>query len=471
MAWFFAVPLFFLLEQKKVLARLGWGLVFSWVFYLLILSWTISYSVLGYLTLVGAVSVQMVFFTLFYPLPNMPSALRVFYIPSAWVASEYLRMKCLQGMMISLGQTQTFNLPVLQFASVWGGSGLSFVLILFNYLLYCLITRKIRRVTAAAGLVIIPLILFLYGTRELTRAEEDRPSLSILTVQPRVLPEETMTDSYLTIGIGELIRLTEGGLKNRTPDLVVWPETAVPTTLLCDPVLKENIFAFVRRHTNAFMLGTVLRGDGKYFNSAVLLIPEGEKGSYYHKQHLLPLTEYIPPGVFWKYWNQLSGRQVFGFSPGSKTQILTIKDSRTKRWHRFATPICSEETHEDVFRSAVAQKAGFFVSLLNDGWFTDKAAFVFHAQLAVLEAVSFRRPVVRVANAGWSCLIDEYGRVSPSFLEGNKKKIFYHQVSPVHRKSLYYIVGETFQALCFYFVVMVLMLFICKQIQAPRASS
>lgn len=53
--------------------------------------------------------------------------------------------------------------------------------------------------------------------------------------------------------------------------------------------------------------------------------------------------------------------------------------------------------------------AVFVVVLLNNGWFTQKAGFVMHAQHSMVRAAENRFRIIRSANHGWSGLIDEVG--------------------------------------------------------------
>ncbi len=78
------------------------------------------------------------------------------------------------------------------------------------------------------------------------------------------------------------------------PDLVIWPETSVPYLLERNPELADIIAAAAQGATTIF---GIQREDGlRYFNSLVVLDPDGEVTARYDKHHLVPFGEYIPAG-------------------------------------------------------------------------------------------------------------------------------------------------------------------------------
>jgi len=456
-AWFFSTPLFFVFERKGFFARLGLAVVFTLVAHAVALSWFVFYNKVGYFLLVGVLSLQVVIFAIFYPPANIPFKLRILYVPVAWVASEYLRTLILGGASVTLGHSQAFNLPAVQMASVLGASGLSFVLILFGYLVYGFLSGRMKGWPVILALGVIPWGLFVFGATALSRggsALSGAQAVSVLTIQPQVSPDQKMSPTYFDKEFDDIFHLTEKGLAKTSPGLVIWPETAVPTTFLCDPELKEKIFSFVNGKKNVFVFGTIVADQAKYYNAAVLLDPLRKASSYCYKQYLVPLTEHLPPGRVWAFLDEKAGAARFNFTRGAKTKPFVFVDPGTEQKARFGVLFCSEEGQDGLVREYVDRGAGFLVTLMNDGWFHAAPAFVQHAQFAVMQAVSYRRPIIRAANSGWSCLVDPYGRVSPRFSRDESPRFFLHHVTPVYRKSFYYIVGDGFSALCFFLVIM-----------------
>jgi apolipoprotein N-acyltransferase len=56
--------------------------------------------------------------------------------------------------------------------------------------------------------------------------------------------------------------------------------------------------------------------------------------------------------------------------------------------------------------------ANLFVDVTNDGWFLHSAGSLQHVANAVFRCVETRRPMVRAANTGVTCFINEFGRIT-----------------------------------------------------------
>ena len=76
------------------------------------------------------------------------------------------------------------------------------------------------------------------------------------------------------------------------PDLIIWPEAAMPTYL---DEIDSQYLAHLRRYardTNSdFLIGVVERDQGRYYNSVISL---GSSPGIYRKRHLVPFGEFLP---------------------------------------------------------------------------------------------------------------------------------------------------------------------------------
>ena len=66
-------------------------------------------------------------------------------------------------------------------------------------------------------------------------------------------------------------------------------------------------------------------------------------------------------------------------------------------------------------REYVEPDTDFLVNLTNNGWFGEGAAQWQHAAAALFRAVENGRPLLRCANNGLTCWVDEYGRIREIF--------------------------------------------------------
>jgi apolipoprotein N-acyltransferase len=81
--------------------------------------------------------------------------------------------------------------------------------------------------------------------------------------------------------------------------------------------------------------------------------------------------------------------------------------------------ICFEDVFPGVARKSSRDDLDFLVNLTNDGWFSESAEQWQHLANAVFRAVENGLPLVRAANNGITCWIDEHGRVQNIFRATN----------------------------------------------------
>src|SRR5471030_1198124 len=81
----------------------------------------------------------------------------------------------------------------------------------------------------------------------------------------------------------------------------------------------------------------------------------------------------------------------------------------------FAPLICFEDSLPEVADKAARLSPDFFVTITNDGWYQGWCAawgVRQHLNLAVFRCVEHDRPMIRCANTGISCVIDQDGTVT-----------------------------------------------------------
>ena len=66
----------------------------------------------------------------------------------------------------------------------------------------------------------------------------------------------------------------------------------------------------------------------------------------------------------------------------------------------------------DLVRRFVVSGANLLVDVTNDGWFLHSSGSRQHVANAVFRCVENRRPMVRAANTGVTCFVNEFGRVT-----------------------------------------------------------
>jgi apolipoprotein N-acyltransferase len=190
----------------------------------------------------------------------------------------------------------------------------------------------------------------------------------------------------------------------QAPDLIVWPETAIPWRLeTAQPVLDE----IASVSGGAPVALGVLRSEGtRLKNALAVLTPQGEVSAVYDKHHLVPFGEYIPLAQ-WAERLGLTGlaATMGGFASGPGPEVLDF-GSLGK-----ALPLIC---YEAVFAhevNAMPERADFLLQVTNDAWFGKYAGPQQHLAQARMRAIEQGLPLMRAANTGISAMIDPLGRV------------------------------------------------------------
>jgi len=207
------------------------------------------------------------------------------------------------------------------------------------------------------------------------------------------------------------------------PDLLVWPEAAVPGFLRWSTNVHEAITNLVRQHNAWLILGA---DDAEppsdphhpdrfaVFNSSFLVSPKGELLATYRKRRLVIFGEFIPLGRWLPFLERWTG--LGSFTPGKEPVPFHVGDLRLKT----SVLICFEDVFPHHVRDYVEPDTDFLLNLTNNGWFGESAAQWQHAASAVFRAVENGVPLVRCANNGLTCWVDAHGQMHDVFFPGTK---------------------------------------------------
>jgi apolipoprotein N-acyltransferase len=145
-----------------------------------------------------------------------------------------------------------------------------------------------------------------------------------------------------------------------------------------------------------------------HFNSAFMIDSSGVKGIY-HKSKLVP-------GIEMQFSAGLGSliSSIVPYLGGTKWGYGTQKE-RTVFEHPFtgkvAAPIiCYESVFGNYIADYVRKGANILFIITNDGWWKNTSGYKQHLSYASIRAIETRRPVVRAANTGISCIIDIRGK-------------------------------------------------------------
>jgi apolipoprotein N-acyltransferase len=337
---------------------------------------------------------------------------------AAWVALEFLSSNLLTGFPWNLlGVSQYRLTPLIQLAANTGVWGISFLIVWFSQSLLSasFVTLK-QPGSRSAWLpeIISPTTVvatvFAIGFQQLTRSPPELRTLKAVLIQPAI-PQTVIWDSRENQTRFEaLLRITQQALTNK-PDLLIWPESAVPKMLRYDPPTAQAASDVARTNRVWLILNSddAEPHDGQtepdYFNAAFLINRDGELAAKYHKQRLVMFGEYVP-FVRWLpflKWLAPVDDYVAGRSPGR----FDLPDLGLKT----SVLICFEDMFPQLTRQAIEDSTDLLVNLTNDGWFGEGSEQWQQAAGAVFRAVENRRPLIRCTNNGLTCWVDEFGRI------------------------------------------------------------
>lgn len=324
-----------------------------------------------------------------------------------------------------LGVSQARILPVIQIASYTGVYGVSFLLAWFSVSLACAGLNLIARPTAARlwlGDLLFPMVgvafVCWFGMRQITRSDAPPGRIRIALIQPSI-PQTLIWDpKENTNRFQQLLRLTRKALEEK-PDLLVWPEAAIPNILRYEPETYEEVRNLATDHHVWLIVGAddaVPRDDSgtgrdfDYYNSSFLINPAGEIAATYRKRKLVIFGEYVPLArwlPFLKHFTPISD----GFKSGTTATPFELPELAIKT----SVLICFEDTFPHLVREYAGGEIDFLLNLTNNGWFGESAAQWQHAANAAFRAVENELPLVRCANNGLTCWVDARGGMHEIF--------------------------------------------------------
>lgn len=445
LSFFALIPAILLVRQAaqdadtRAAFRWGWwyglatnGLVLYWMVFAL---WHFTpFSALGYLATVAALGLFtacLFWFVVRLRLvaPRVPLWVT---FPVAWTALEWLigHIGDIRFPWLGLG-TSLADAPVLvQWADLAGARGVTFWVAWCNVMIVEAATSVRGARYAVRGLtpVVVTILLALgYGVwREQTLPVRDVGVVGL--IQPNEGFREKWLPGHEDEVVAKLLTMSQGLIALARPQLVVWPEAAIPGYMFQHPRWDEAISGLARASHTPIVAGG-LHADPNapppipYYNAAFFYDSTGDRSRHpiYGKHYLVPIVERVPfVPVRWMRRLPGVGRWSGGFARGKDVPVYQTAIGR------FGVVICYESAFEDLPRRYRARGADFLVSITNDAWFGRTAAPAQHASHLVLRAIETRMGIARAANSGVSEFLDPLGYAYHRTLLGTEDAIADH---------------------------------------------
>ncbi len=351
-------------------------------------------------------------------------------VPAFWLLMEWTKTWLLTGFpWLNVGYA-TLQSPLAGYAPV-GGILLSSLMLTIAAagVGLVLVVRRSAVVLASSAL----LILIFAGGFGLSQIEWTQPSgapVSVTMVQGNVAQENKFREELLSESLGVYTDLSRSGA-----DLVIWPETAVPTFFSeVDGYLDDFASAIARNGSTVLSGGFLVNDAGNEFYNAIKVLG-GSDAQVYTKRHLVPFGEFIPFRGVLTMLADLITIPMSDLSAGRGPVVPIEIDG-----NHYGMSIC----YEDAFGAEMRVQlplANILVNVSNDAWFGDSMAPHQHLEMAAMRSLEFGRPMLRTTNTGITAHISARGEILSSAAQFQQTAIDV-EVTPRSGSTPYVEVGD-----------------------------
>ena len=342
---------------------------------------------------------------------------------------------------------------VAQIGALGGVWLLSWIVVLANVgiLSASALVEKPRGWPLPAGILVILTSVVLGGLWRMDSWEEKlserNDGLNVAAIQ--YIQDKTLRSNYTSLGLEraylELMGLVARGDAGLI-DLIVLPESVAVGALSIDGSTIPEVSPQIQWPLNDWrqaiswvmeqsatdvdvIIGLDTVSSGELHNSLVFW-DDGKIQEVYHKQRLVPFSEYQP-----KILGLLGIRGRMQYSPGGSSQLASLKDVEIGGF------ICQEVQIPNVLRQSVRDGAELLVSGGNDGVFLDPAVAKVHANMARLRAIETGRFIIRAMKTGISAIISPTGR-EISRTSTSDSSVLVNEVHPLRDSTVFVRFGD-----------------------------
>ncbi|HHW25118.1 MAG TPA: apolipoprotein N-acyltransferase [Bacillota bacterium] len=496
LGWVSAAPLFWAASEKKAAYRHGlayfsgyYGLIYHWFIYLYPMDFAGFDRLQSILVIavcwIGMTILQGPFFALVVPIYrrlrtgcDWADALSA---ASLWVIFEWLQTQTWMGVpWARLAVTQYKFLPALQSSSLLGSLFVSFQMALTGSLAAIALHRlngdvpqpvgngskaneplvKTPEKRKAALCALLATTVFsanlAYGGAALAMYDDSgAKSVVAAVIQGNIPSGEKWKDGSVYKTLEIYSELTLEACEKYSPEIVLWPETAINVSLRGMGGLCEEISNLAKSTDAVILVGAFddvvseSADEILSYNAILAFYPDGTIGDKpYYKRHLVPFGEYLPmPWFFKTFLPMLADMNLFqnDLTPGDAPNLIETK------YGKLGGLVCFDSIYGELARESVKDGANLIVLSTNDSWYRDSAAVYQHNGHAVLRAIETGRYVVRAANTGVSSIISPTGEVLVE-LGPLIKGVAVHEVKMLESRTPYSFVGDGWICACAFFI-------------------
>lgn len=262
------------------------------------------------------------------------------------------------------------------------------------------------------------------------RYTEKKAPVNVVTVQPNIDPYDKFGSLSSAQQLNTLIHLSDS-LAQPNTEYFIWPETAMSGRGNNEDKIRGNIDFittqnFLEKYKNASLITGIesvkfytdkqspsarAYDNGTYIDvfNAAMQVENSANVQFYHKSKLVPGVEKMPfPAALSILGPVFEG---FGGSVGGYGSQKQPGVFYSYAGIGVAPVVCYESLWGGWIGTAVKNGAQFIAIITNDGWWGNTSGKDQHLLYAKLRAIETRRYVVRSANTGISCFINQKGDI------------------------------------------------------------
>lgn len=472
--WISIVPLLCALRGKSFSEAFLTGLIAGLVYNIGVIYW-VSFVIVhyGYLPLYVGIS-TMVLLALYLSLYVSIFSVTVVYFsrrgireiysaPIVWAILEYIKSYLLTGFpWENLAYSQYGIKLLIQIADITGIYGITFLIVFINCILYdLLVIRTKGKILKEVVLGIIVVVLVtgygIYRIENVQSSLKDIEPINISLIQGNI-DQSVKWDSQYQSDTLRIYRELSIEASKSEPNLIVWPETAVPFYFQNIDKKHRDILDIAKNAGSYLLFGSpsYIRKNERYSfkNSAYMVSPEGDVIGSYDKMHLVPFGEYVPLKKILFFVEKL----VIGagdFIPGEGIIPLSM-DGR-----KIGVLVCYEGIFPEISAEYRKKGAMLLVNITNDAWYGRTSAPYQHLTMAAFRAIENRLYLVRAANTGISAIVDPTGEII-SRTGLFERSVLNGRVKLLSCGTFYETYGDVFMYMCIA-SILVLFLFSLKR--------
>lgn len=365
--------------------------------------------------------------------------------PFFWAAIEFFHARVMGFAWNPLGDVQIDNVPFAGIAEVTGVYGLSFAVMLVNSaFVAALLLYGRRRITllVSALAATIALQAGVFAKPDFFPTEK-----KAVLVQGNIPLEVKWTQPYYQETLDALSQLStaaSSGSPRTSPGLIIWPESPAPFEE-GEPKFERTLAA-ITQGTNSYLIvgaTAVAPASGsqdRYYNSALVLGPDGQRLGRYDKIHLVPFGEYIPLRGLLFFAKSITN-QIEDASRGTERKVFDLGGVKA------GVNICYETIFPADVREFVVNGAQVLINISDDEWYGESGASFQQWQMTRMRAIENHRWVLVATNSGITGAIDPAGRVVAR-AERNVRTAITVPFSPLSETTVYTGYGDVFAWIC-----------------------